>query len=46
MQWYEIIQLVLIVMRILKMIPPEKRKTEELKAYEAIAKVVTENNVA
>lgn len=45
MQWYEIIQLVLAILRILNMIPAEKRKIVEPKVFEAVAKVITENNI-
>ena len=46
MQWYEIVRLVLAILKILDLIPKEKRKEAEKGAFKAVAKVVTDDSVA
>ena len=45
MNWYEILRLVLAILKILDLIPKEKKKEAEKAAFEAVAKIVTEDNV-
>jgi len=46
MNWYQIIQLVLAVLRILDMLPKEKKSAAEKEAFEAVAKIITETSTA
>lgn len=45
MQWHEIVRLVMAILRILDMIPPEKRREAEKGAFGAVAKIMTEDNI-
>ncbi len=45
MNWYEILRLVLAILKILDLIPKEKKKEAEAAAFKAVAKIVTEDNV-
>ena len=46
MNWYEILRLVLAILKILDLIPKEKKPAAEKAVFEAIAKIVTDDNVA
>ena len=46
MKWYEIIRLVLFIFKILDLLPKEKKKEAEIEVSKAIAKVVSENQIA
>ena len=46
MNWYTILRLVLAILKILDMIPKDKKPAAEKAAFEAVAKIVTEDNVA
>ena len=46
MNWYQIVRLVLAVLKILDFLPKDKKQEAEIQAFEAIAQVVSENNIA
>lgn len=46
MNWYDILRLVLAILKILDLIPQDKRPEAEKGAYKAVAKIVTENNIS
>lgn len=45
MQWYEILRLILAILKILDLLPKEKKKIAEPKLFEAVAKIVEENDI-
>ena len=46
MNWLEIVRLVLVILKILDLLPKEKKAAAEKEAFEAVAKIVTEDKVA
>lgn len=46
MNWLEILRLVLAILKILDMLPKEKKKEAETKIFSAVAKLIEENNIA
>lgn len=46
MNWYDILRLVLAILKILDLIPQDKRPEAEKEVYKAVAKIVTENNIS
>lgn len=46
MNWYEILRLILAILKILDLLPKEKKKKAEQEVFKAIAKIVTDDNVA
>ena len=46
MNWYDIIRLVLAILKILDLIPKDKRPAAEKEAFKAVAKIVTDDNIA
>ncbi len=46
MNWLEILRLVLAILKILDMLPKEKKKDAETKVFGAVAKLIEENNIA
>lgn len=44
MNWYTIVRLVLVILKILDLLPKEEKVIAEKEAFEAVAKVVTEQN--
>lgn len=45
MQWLEILRLVLAILKILDLIPKEKRPAAQEEAFKAVAKIVTDDNI-
>ena len=45
MNWYEIVRLILAILKILDMLPKEKKSEAQTKIFEAVAKVVADENI-
>ncbi len=45
MNWYDILRLILAILKILDLIPKDKKPEAEKAAFKAVAKIVTENNI-
>ncbi len=46
MSWLQILRLVLAILKILDMLPREKKEAAEKEVFKAIAKVIEEDNIA
>lgn len=46
MKWYDILRLILAILKILDLLPKEKRNIAEPKLFKAVAKIVEENDIA
>ena len=46
MNWLELFRLVLAILKILDMLPKEKKEEAETKVFGAVAKLIEENNIA
>ena len=45
MKWFDILRLVLAILKILDLIPQDKRPAAEKEAFKAVAKIVTDDNI-
>lgn len=46
MKWYEIVRLVIFVLRLIGLLPKEKQAAAREEMFNAVAKIVEEDNIA